>query len=61
MDSKSISWVLKLDNMTRAEKIDIVDNAIDLLKFHIGSSHSDTDNSEEESVTQLSDLLNNLT
>jgi len=47
--------------MTLKEKIDIVENAIDLLNFHIGSSHSDTDDSEEEAVKELRELLNNLT
>lgn len=43
--------------MTRETKINIIDDAISLLEFHIGSSHSDTDDTELKTIKDLEDLL----
>ena len=46
--------------MTPKEKIDIIQDAIDILNFHIGSTHSDTDDDEKKIVQQLETLQNDL-
>lgn len=46
--------------MTQDEKLSIIQDAIDILNFHIGSTYSDTDDDEKKIVQQLETLQNEL-
>lgn len=43
--------------LSKERKAEIIQDAIDIINFHIGSSHSDTDETEKEVIKDLEEFL----